>query len=321
MAGFKKATKAAAKLRAAIFGPSGAGKTYTSLRMAKGLGGRIAVIDTERGSAAKYSDRFEFDVLELEDQSIQGYVEAIALAGAEGYGVLVIDSLSHGWQSLLEEVEKLAKAKYRGNTWSAWSEGTPLQRKLVQAILSFPGHVLATMRSKTEWTTVDDGKGRKSPQRVGLAPEQGKGVEYEFDLLVEISTEHIANVIKDRTGKFQDKLLDRPGEEFGRQLASWLSEGTAGPVEAIRRPPATVEPESAQASPPDTRASGRLVARALLLIGKAATAFECDELRERIDARLVAGEISNAEAEALLVELDAKESQIRAKEDVSDAVA
>jgi hypothetical protein len=320
MAGFKKATKAAAKLRAAIFGPSGAGKTYTSLRMAKGLGGRIAVIDTERGSAAKYSDRFEFDVLELEDQSIQGYVEAIALAGAEGYGVLVIDSLSHGWQSLLEEVEKLAKAKYRGNTWSAWSEGTPLQRKLVQAILSFPGHVLATMRSKTEWTTVDDGKGRKSPQRVGLAPEQGKGVEYEFDLLVEISTEHIANVIKDRTGKFQDKLLEKPGEEFGRQLASWLSEGTAGPVEAIRRPPATVEPESAQAPPPDTRASGRLVARALLLIGQAATASECDELRERIDARLMAGEISNAEAEALLVQLDAKESEIRGKE-AADAVA
>jgi len=321
MAGFKKATKAAAKLRAAIFGPSGAGKTYTSLRMAKGLGGRIAVIDTERGSAAKYSDRFEFDVLELEDQSIQGYVDAIALAGAEGYGVLVIDSLSHGWQSLLEEVEKLAKAKYRGNTWSAWSEGTPLQRKLVQAILSFPGHVLATMRSKTEWTTVDDGKGRKSPQRVGLAPEQGKGVEYEFDLLVEISTEHIANVIKDRTGKFQDKLLDKPGEEFGRQLASWLSEGTAGPVGDAAAPRATVEPESAQAPPPDTRASGRLVARALLLIGKAATAFECDELRERIDARLMAGEISNAEAEALLVQLDAKESTIRAKEDVSDAVA
>jgi hypothetical protein len=321
MAGFQKATKAAAKLRAAIFGPSGAGKTYTSLRMAKGLGGRIGVIDTERGSAKKYSDRFEFDVLELEDQSIQGYVDAIALAGAEGYVVLVIDSLSHGWQSLLEEVEKLAKAKYRGNTWSAWSEGTPLQRKLVQAILSFPGHVLATMRSKTEWTTVDDGKGRKSPQRVGLAPEQGKGVEYEFDLLVEISTEHIANVIKDRTGKFQDKLLEKPGEEFGRQLASWLSEGTAGPVEAIRRPPATVEPESAQAPPPDTRASGRLVARALLLIGQAATALECDELRERIDARLMAGEISNAEAEALLVQLDARESAIRAKEEAADAVA
>ena len=245
MAGFKKATKAQAKLRAAIFGPSGAGKTFTSLRVATGLagdGGRIAVIDTERGSASKYADRFAFDVLELDDQSIDGYVAAIREAGAAGYPVLVIDSLSHGWQTLLEEVEKLAKAKYRGNTWSAWSEGTPLQRRLVQAILSYPGHVLGTMRSKTEWTTVDDGRGKKSPQRVGLAPEQGKGVEYEFDLLVEISTEHIANVIKDRTGKYQDKLIDKPGEDFGRELAAWLADGDPAPAKPVKVEPVKAEP-------------------------------------------------------------------------------
>lgn len=245
MAGFKKATKAQAKLRAAVFGPSGAGKTFTSLRVATGLagdGGRIAVIDTERGSASKYADRFAFDVLELEDQSIDGYVAAIREAGAAGYTVLVIDSLSHGWQTLLEEIEKLAKAKYRGNTWSAWSEGTPLQRRLVQAILAYPGHVLATMRSKTEWTTVDDGRGKKSPQRVGLAPEQGKGVEYEFDLLVEISTEHIANVIKDRTGKFQDKLLEKPGEQFGRELAAWLADGDPAPAKPVKVEPVKAEP-------------------------------------------------------------------------------
>ena len=233
MAGFKKATKAQAKLRAAVFGPSGAGKTFSSLRIARGLagdGGRIAVIDTERGSASKYSDRFDFDVLELTDQSVAGYVEAIRLA--HGYEVLVIDSLSHGWQSLLEQVEKLAKAKYRGNTWSAWSEGTPLQRKLVGAILDFPGHVLATIRSKTEWTTVENDRGQKTPQRVGLAPEQGKGIEYEFDVLVEISTEHIAHVIKDRTGKFQDALIEKPGEDFGRSLASWLSEGEPAAAKA-----------------------------------------------------------------------------------------
>jgi hypothetical protein len=245
VAGFKKATKAQAKLRAAVFGPSGAGKTFTSLRVATGLagdGGRIAVIDTERGSASKYADRFAFDVLELEDQSIDGYVAAIREAGAAGYTVLVIDSLSHGWQTLLEEIEKLAKAKYRGNTWSAWSEGTPLQRRLVQAILAYPGHVLATMRSKTEWTTVDDGRGKKSPQRVGLAPEQGKGVEYEFDLLVEISTEHIANVIKDRTGKYQDKLLEKPGEQFGRELAAWLADGDPAPAKPVKVEPVKAEP-------------------------------------------------------------------------------
>ena len=237
MAGFKKATKAAAKLRAAFFGPSGAGKTFSALRVATGLGGPIAVIDTERGSASKYSDRFAFDVLDLEDQSIEGYVSAIAMAAEGGYRVLVIDSLSHGWQDLTAEVEKLAKAKYRGNTWSAWSEGTPLQRRLVNAILGFPGHIIATMRSKTEWTTVDR-NGKKTPQRVGLAPEQGKGIEYEFDLLVEISVEHIGQVIKDRTGKFQDKLIDKPGEQFGQQLAAWLADGETAPAPAPKPEPA-----------------------------------------------------------------------------------
>lgn len=300
--GFKKATKAAAKLRAAIFGPSGAGKTFTSLRVAAGLAGTgtVAVIDTERGSASKYADRFKFDVLELEDQTIGGYCDAIRQAADAGYAVLVIDSLSHGWQTLLEEVEKLAKAKYRGNTWSAWSEGTPLQRKLVQAILGFPGHVIATMRSKTEWTTVDDGRGKKSPQRVGLAPEQGKGVEYEFDLLVEISTEHVANVIKDRTGKFQDKLIDKPGEDFGKQLAAWLAEGVAPAARAAKAP----LPDNVQSvtqvggitvahmktfSPTPTQPQETPEGKAKVAISAAASGEELDRLERHIEKRSTEG--------------------------------
>lgn len=295
MAGFKRATKAAAKLRAAVFGPSGAGKTYTTLGVAKGLGGRVAVIDTERGSASKYSDRFEFDVLELDDQSIDGYVAAIRLAAQEGYDVLVIDSLSHAWQTLLEEVEKLAKAKYRGNTWSAWSEGTPMQRKLVGAILDFPGHVLATMRSKTEWTTVDN-NGKKTPQRVGLAPEQGKGVEYEFDLLVEISTEHIANVIKDRTGKFQDKLLDKPGEEFGKQLAAWLAEGVETPAQPEVRTP--------------TESVPALMTKASKAIAKADSTDAIAACRRRIDQYLADGTFTSDQWSALTDQIDARSASI-----------
>ena len=220
---FKKATKSSARLRAALFGPSGAGKTFTALRIAAGLGGPIAVIDTERGSASKYADRFGFDVLDLEHAAIPSYEGAIEAAARAGYPVLVVDSLSHGWQELLQEVDRLAAAKYRGNTWSAWSEGTPKQRALVDAILSYPGHIIATMRSKTEWSVEANGKGKQAPVRVGLAPEQGKGIEYEFDLLLELSPDHIGHVIKDRTGKFQDALLDKPGEDVGRALASWLS--------------------------------------------------------------------------------------------------
>lgn len=231
---FQKATKKKSKLRAALFGPSGSGKTFTSLRIATGLvaksdNKKIAVGDTERGSASKYSDRFDFDVCELQNKTIAGYCQMIKAAAAEGYAVLILDSLSHGWQELLEQVEKLAQAKYRGNTWSAWSEGTPLQRELIDAILDFPGHVIATMRSKTEWTTAKQDNGKSAPVRVGLAPEQGKGIEYEFDLLLELTVDHVCNVLKDRTGKFQDQLIDKPGEEFGKSLADWLDDGAEAP--------------------------------------------------------------------------------------------
>jgi hypothetical protein len=234
---FTKATKAQSKLRAAIFGPSGAGKTFTSLRIASGMEGRIAVIDTERGSASKYASNFDFDVLDLPDHDIETYIKAINAAASAGYEVLVIDSLSHGWQELLEEIDKLAQTKYRGNKWSAWSEGTPKQKNLVNAILTYPGHVIASMRSKTEWTTEQDGKGKNRPVRVGLAPEEGKGIEYEFDLLLEMNTDHYATVIKDRTGKFQDQIIEKPGEDFGASLMQWLNDGE--PRKATRDEAAT----------------------------------------------------------------------------------
>lgn len=307
--GFKKATKAAANLHAAIFGPSGAGKTFTSLRVATGLAGGspIAVIDTERGSASKYADRFSFDVLELEDQTIDGYVAAISEAAKAGYKVLVIDSLSHGWQTLLEEVEKLAKAKYRGNTWSAWSEGTPHQRRLVQAILNYPGHVIATMRSKTEWTTVDN-NGKKTPQRVGLAPEQGKGVEYEFDLLVEISTEHIANVIKDRTGKFQDKLIDRPGEDFGQQLAAWLSDGLPSPVAPAPEPARTADATGGAGG--GMPVEEPLVFKIAAHIAQATSVRTLGKIADRMEVLVSEGQLTPEAAEQLLEAIHRRHQQI-----------
>jgi hypothetical protein len=219
---FSKATKKQSKLRLALFGPSGAGKTYTALRLATGIGGNIAVIDTERGSASKYADRFGFDVLDLQQKDIKTYTEAIK--AASGYDVLVIDSLTHAWKELLDEVEKIARAKYKGNTWSAWSEGNPLQNKLVDGILDFPGHVIATMRSKTEWVT-ESQNGKTIPKRVGTAPEQGKGIEYEFDMLIELNTDHDALFLKDRSGQFQDQAINEPNEELGKKIAAWLDEG------------------------------------------------------------------------------------------------
>lgn len=244
---FKQASKSQAYLRLAVFGPSGSGKTMTSLRLATGIGGSIAVIDTERGSASKYADRFQFDVAELaDDKSIDTIITTLKGARTAGYNVVIIDSLSHAWKELLEEVDKLAHAKYRGNTWSAWSEGTPKQNKLVDAILSYPGHIIATMRSKTEWVIEQGKNGKGSPVRVGLAPEQGKGIEYEFDVLMEMSVDNIGHITKDRTGKFHGKLIEKPGEDFGTELRDWLGQGEPLPP-APPAPEESIEPGQVRA--------------------------------------------------------------------------
>ena len=94
---FKRATKTQIRLRLALSGASGSGKTMSSLAIASHLGQRIAVIDTERGSASRYADLFEFDVLELESFHPTKYISAIKAAESAGYDVLIIDSLSHAW--------------------------------------------------------------------------------------------------------------------------------------------------------------------------------------------------------------------------------
>jgi len=217
---FKKASKKGSKLRLALFGVSGSGKTFSALRIASGLGQKIAVIDTERGSASKYADRFSFDVAECEKPTINNL--KMIINQAKVYDVLIIVSLSLAWMELLQEVEQIAKARYGGNTWSAWSEGTPKQQGFIDSILNFPGHIIATMRVETNWTTMTNEKGKIVPVRIGEAPKQGKGMEYEFDMLIQLSQDHIAQVLKDRTGKYQDELIEKPGEEFGKELALWL---------------------------------------------------------------------------------------------------
>lgn len=223
MTNFKKATKKQAKLRLALFGVSGSGKTYSALRIAKGLGGSIAVIDTENHSACKYSDRFDFDVCECEKATINNI--CLLLQDASEYDVLIIDSLTHAWDELITEVNQIAKAKFHGNTFSAWSEGTPKQRAFIKALLNFKGHLIVTMRSETNWEVQENSEGKKMPVRIGTQPKQGKNIEYEFDMLININQDHTGYVLKDRTGKYQDQCFDIIDESLGVDLNEWLSTG------------------------------------------------------------------------------------------------
>lgn len=228
---FKQATKRAAKLRMAIAGPSGSGKTYSALAVGTALGGRVALLDTEHGSASKYADLFRFDAAEMKAPfHPERYIKVIQAAAEAGYEVLIIDSLSHAWAGqggLLEEVDKVAKRSQSKNGFAAWKEVTPIHQKLIEAMLAAPLHVIATMRSKQEYVIEEDDRGRKSPRKLGMAPVQREGMEYEFDVFGELDQGNNLIISKSRCVELAGQVIHKPGREMADTLRAWLGSGAA----------------------------------------------------------------------------------------------
>jgi len=234
---FKKAERKQSKLRLAIAGASGSGKTIGALKIATGLGGSIAVLDTENGSASLYADEYNFDVVNLSSPyTPERFIEVIHAAEKAGYNTLIIDSTTHEWSGTggcLELVDAVAKIKFRGNTWSAWSEITPRHRAFIDAILQSKMHIITTMRSKTETAQVEV-NGRKQVQKLGMKAEQRDGIEYEFTVVLDIVHDgHYANASKDRTQLFGGDPK-RITVETGEQLLAWLNSGKAELLEPIQ---------------------------------------------------------------------------------------
>ena len=223
---FHKAEKSQLKGRLAISGPAGSGKTYTALAVACAMGQRVAVIDTEKGSASRYADKFGFDVLELESFEPERYVAGIHEAEAAGYDVIVVDSLSHAWFAeggVLEGVDK--KAGKTGNKFTAWADATPRQNALVRAILGCKAHIICTMRSKAEYVLEPNAQGRTVPRKVGMAPIQRDGIEFEFDVFGELTTDHELSITKTRCPALDQKKFFQPGADFAKIFMGWLGEG------------------------------------------------------------------------------------------------
>lgn len=225
---FVKATKQQSRLRLALYGPSGSGKTYTALTIAKELGAPVAVIDTERGSASKYAgDVADFDVLELTSFEPENYVRAMREAAAAKYPTLVIDSLSHAWMG---KGGLLDQADQKGGRFDAWKVLTPKQHALIDAILGYPGDVIVTMRTKTEYVVETNSNGKAAPRKVGLAPIQKDGVEYEFDVAGSMSVDNVLTIEKTRCPALQGRSIRHPGADVAKELRAWLSDGAPRPV-------------------------------------------------------------------------------------------
>lgn len=238
---FTEATREKAKLRMALTGPSGAGKTLSGILLSYGMTGdwsKIAVIDTEHGRAKFYADRpdlgtgrFLHAVMSapFSPEKYKQYVaEAEQMVGEDG--VIIIDSFSHAWEGeggVLEIKDKIASKDNR-NSYTAWGEAGKMQNNLVNTILSANCHTIVTMRAKTQYVLEENDRGRMQPVKVGLAPIQRENTEYEFDVVLWLNrADHMAYASKDTTFLDQYGAVITP--ELGKQLKAWLDEGEEPP--------------------------------------------------------------------------------------------
>lgn len=259
---FQRATKSQSKLRLALCGLAGSGKTYSALAIAAGIAaemrrlghgqGRIALVDTEHESASLYADRFEFDTAPLDNHSPRAYVDMIREAENAGYDIVIVDSLSHAWAGKNGALEQKDNAAARGgNSWTAWRDITPMHNALVDAMLASRCHLIATMRQKMEYIQTTEG-GKTKIEKVGLAAIQREGMEYEFTCVGDLGLDHVLRISKTRLDGVLNTgdAFERPGELFAKRVYGWLIDGAPVVTAAERREwEASKEPEARVARP------------------------------------------------------------------------
>lgn len=259
---FQKATKKGSHLRMLISGPAKAGKTYTALTvgttLARHRGGRVALIDTEFGSARKYADLFDFDTIDLTaPYSVDRYIALMHEAEQAGYVVIIVDSLTHGWIAeggLLEEVDNIAarqaaaRSQRAPDSFSAWNEAGRVQDRLYRTILGSPADVICTVRSKQKYEIVTGQNGKKTPTKMGIEPQQRDDLQFVFDLHMAMDMES-TGVIDGRVIALQGAVIKKPDATLADTLFAWLEDETTapltGPAPTPRQPVAKPVPSRA----------------------------------------------------------------------------
>ena len=219
----RQSSKKQAKMKLALAGCAGSGKTMSSLLLAYGMTNnwsKIAVIDTENGSADLYSNLGNYNVLNLKSPFMpENYIKAIEVCEDAGMEVIIIDSISHCWEYILEFHSQMA-----GNSFTAWGKLTPRVTAFVQKILNSNCHIISTMRTKQDYV-LNEKNGKLVPEKVGLKTIMRDGIDYEFTIVLDVDMKHFAKASKDRTNLFADKPEFVITSETGKAILDWCNEG------------------------------------------------------------------------------------------------
>ncbi len=218
----KKSERKKAKIKMALQGPSGSGKTMSSLLIAQGLTNgnlsKVGIIDSESGSSNLYSHLGNYNVLKLDNpHSPERYIEAIDVCINSGMEVIILDSISHCWDYLLDY-----HASLQGNSFTNWAKIKPLEKAFVNKILESDVHIIATMRVKQDYV-LSERNGKMVPEKVGLKAIQRDEISYEFTIVFDVDSKHFAVSSKDRTLLFEGKPQFVINSNTGKKILDWCN--------------------------------------------------------------------------------------------------
>jgi len=296
----KQASKKQSKLKLGLSGASGSGKTWSALLLAEGMGCKnVCVIDTERGSAELYSDRFTFDTIDFEPPySPQRYIEALTYVQEQNYDCIIIDSISPEWEGVGGCLD--IHSKIPGNSYIAWAKVTPLHNKFIESLLSCDKHLIVTTRAKTEYV-LEEKNGKQVPRKMGLAPKQREGLEYELTCFLELDKDHNFIASKDRTGLFSAEFPEPFTVDVGKKLLAWLGSGVvrnekkvevavAEPKEIISSPAVQAKPskpaQKKKETPEDVKEETEALLQAIEVVKTIEEINLCNEVFKRLKPQL-----------------------------------
>ena len=236
---FEKAKRSTAKARIFLFGPSGFGKSISSLLIGRGMTtgyDRVLLVDTEhgRGEACVHkkigSEMIgDFFAYQLQPPfTVQKYLEVLVEAEKSGqFDVVIFDSISHAWAGkggLLDLKEEVSKSNKNPDKRSDWAPVTADYQELVEAILQANMHVIMTARSKTAWDYEADEKGKLKPKIVGLAPVMRDGFQFENGIILFMGDKGVSLALKDDTQLLPTDEPFVPTVDTGKLIAGWYNE-------------------------------------------------------------------------------------------------